>query len=154
MTRLLLTFAALGAGATLAMVPAVAAAQTRIDLRVEAVGTRRASGAEAAIGLRTLVSPYLRAEASVGGAFWHSAEPKLPSPRTEAAFRFLLDPINEQKWGLSFAGGLGYVDSPYLLVAADLEGQPMAGWRPAFRVALGGGTRIGLVLRRAIPNRR
>jgi hypothetical protein len=138
----------------LALLPWVAMAQVRMDVRIEGVHTGQADGAEAAIGARVPLGAYLRAEVSVGGEFFKPSDPKLPSPRTEVAIRFLLDPINQHKRGLSIAGGLGYVDRAYLLVAADLEGQPMGGWRPALRFALGGGVRLGLVLRRSTKGRR
>jgi hypothetical protein len=74
--------------------------------------------------------------------------------RVEAQVRFLLDPIAENRWGLSFAGGVGVRKDPYLMAAVDLEGPAVSWMRPAIQVALGGGTRMAVIFRSARKNRR
>ena len=75
--------------------------------------------------------------------------------RVDVLVRFLLDPFRQAKYGLSLGGGMsvraeaGDRARPLLLVAADLEGRRAAnGWVPALQVGLGGGVRLGVVLRR------
>ena len=75
--------------------------------------------------------------------------------------RFLLDPYGQTAWGISAGGGLslraepGDRVRPLLLVALDIEGRRSArGIAPAVQIGLGGGVRIGAVLRRAIGQRR
>jgi hypothetical protein len=74
--------------------------------------------------------------------------------RVDVLARFLLDPFRQTRWGLSAGGGLslradpGGPVRPQLLVAVDLEGRRSArGVSPAFQVGLGGGLRVGGVLR-------
>lgn len=76
--------------------------------------------------------------------------------RLDLLARFLLDPFRQAAYGLSVGGGIslraepGDQVRPLLLVAVDLEGRRSArGVAPALQVGLGGGTRIGVVLRRA-----
>ena len=87
------------------------------------------------------------------------------TPRADARIdvltRFLLDPFRQSRYGLSVGGGVGLRAEPHdrvrplLLVAMDLEGRRRAsGWAPAVQVGLGGGARVGLVLRRGAANAR
>ena len=75
--------------------------------------------------------------------------------RVDLLVRFLLDPFRQSAYGLSVGGGLsaraepGDHVRPRLLVAADLEGRRSAhGLVPALQMGLGGGVRVGVVLRR------
>lgn len=75
--------------------------------------------------------------------------------RADLLVRFLLDPFRQSAYGLSVGGGLsaraepGDRVRPRLLVAVDLEGRrSKRGVVPALQVGLGGGVRIGVVLRR------
>ena len=81
--------------------------------------------------------------------------------RLDVLARFLLDPFRQARYGFSVGGGIslraepGDVVRPVLLVAADLEGRRATnGWVPALQVGLGGGVRIGVVLRRGTPGAR
>ena len=81
--------------------------------------------------------------------------------RVDLLGRFLLDPFRQSPWGFSAGAGLslraesGDRVRPYLLVALDLEGRRSThGIAPAVQVGLGGGARIGVILRRvAAANR-
>lgn len=75
--------------------------------------------------------------------------------RADLLVRFLLDPFRQNAWGLSLGGGLsaraepGDHVRPRLLAAVDLEGRrSMRGVVPAIQVGLGGGVRLGVLLRR------
>jgi hypothetical protein len=75
--------------------------------------------------------------------------------RVDLLVRFLLDPFRQSAYGLSVGGGLsaraepGDRVRPRLLVAADLEGRRTThGIVPAIQLGLGGGVRIGVVVRR------
>lgn len=81
--------------------------------------------------------------------------------RLDVLARFLLDPFRQTAYGLSLGGGMslraeqGDRVRPVLLVAVDLEGRrSMRGLVPAVQVGLGGGTRIGIVLRRGAQGAR
>ena len=76
--------------------------------------------------------------------------------------RFLLDPFRERRWGpyggagvsAMYMGAGGSIGGSgawrgYLLAVAGLEGPAAHGILTSFEVGLGGGTRVGLVLRRA-----
>ncbi|HEY7878050.1 MAG TPA: hypothetical protein VIC55_07485 [Gemmatimonadaceae bacterium] len=82
------------------------------------------------------------------------------SGRADAIVRFLLDPFGESRWGLSTGGGVSVRYDPrrgwreYLVVVADLEGPASKAMVPAVQVGLGGGVRVGLVLRRGVKGRR
>lgn len=77
--------------------------------------------------------------------------------RVDAIARFLLDPLRENSTALSIGGGLSTpirrdgAHTPYLTVVVDVEGRRRAGWTPGVEAGLGGGARIGLVLRRSPP---
>jgi hypothetical protein len=81
--------------------------------------------------------------------------------RLDLLTRFLLDPFRQSPYGLSLGGGIGLRAEPgdhvrpVLLAALDLEGRRWAsGWAPALQVGLGGGARVGLVLRRGAARAR
>jgi hypothetical protein len=75
--------------------------------------------------------------------------------RVDLLTRFLLDPFRQSRYGLSLGGGIGLRAEPgdharpVLLAAIDVEGARWSsGWVPALQVGLGGGARVGIVLRR------
>jgi hypothetical protein len=81
--------------------------------------------------------------------------------RVDLVTRFLLDPFRQSRYGLSLGGGIGLRAEPgdhvraVLLAAADLEGARWSsGWVPAVQLGLGGGARLGIVLRRGTPRAR
>ena len=82
------------------------------------------------------------------------------SARVDFTARFLLDPFAEIRWGLYAGAGLSSRwDSSarwreYLLVIAGVEGPPVGAWRTAIEAGLGGGVRLGVVLRRTRRNGR
>lgn len=81
--------------------------------------------------------------------------------RVDLLARFLLDPFRQSAYGLSLGGGAslraeqGDRARPFLLVALDVEGRRSTmGVVPAVQVGLGGGVRVGVILRRAAPGTR
>ena len=81
--------------------------------------------------------------------------------RLDVLARFLLDPFRQTSYGLSIGGGMslraeqGDRVRPVLLVAVDVEGRRSThGLVPALQVGLGGGARIGVILRRGTAGAR
>ena len=86
--------------------------------------------------------------------------------RTDLVTRFSMDPFRQSRWA-SYAGAglsgryrskLDGGSRAYLLVFVGVEGPlPLgerAGWVPALEVGLGGGGRVGLIMRKGINARR
>jgi hypothetical protein len=87
------------------------------------------------------------------GATWRDQTSRA-SGRVDVIARFLLDPFRETPVGLSFGGGLSvpYTNGdtrlqPYLTAVIDVEGRMRGPVTPAVQIGLGGGTRIGFLLR-------
>lgn len=81
--------------------------------------------------------------------------------RLDLLARFVLDPFRQTRYGVSLGGGMslraepGERARPVLLVALDLEGRRAGhGWVPAVQLGLGGGARLGLVVRRGAEGSR
>ena len=86
--------------------------------------------------------------------------------RADFVSRFSLDSFRQSRWVPYAGGGLSgrfrsLADGGakgYLLVFLGIEGPlpdgKMSGWAPAVEVGLGGGARVGLILRRGINGRR
>lgn len=122
----------------------------------------RTTGVEAGLGLTVPAGIYVRSGLVAGvGAGRHGAE-----GRTDFVVRFNLDPFRQSRWAPYGGGGIsGRYRSEldggsraYLLIFLGIEG-PLAtgrtsGWVPAFELGLGGGARVGLILRRGINARR
>jgi len=86
--------------------------------------------------------------------------------RTDFVSRFSLDPFRQSRWapyaGVGISGRyrseLDGGSRAYLLIFLGVEGPlplgEMSGWVPAFELGLGGGARVGIVLRQGINARR
>ncbi len=154
---------ALGAAGAM---PAIGGAQMnqqkfQSEGRVDAIFAR--SGAvEVAYGFSVPAGIYVRTGLVAGiGAGRHGVD-----GRTDAIARFSMDPFRQSRWAPYAGAGLsGRYRSErdggsraYLLVFLGLEG-PLAlgvrdGWVPAFELGLGGGARVGVILRRGVNARR
>jgi hypothetical protein len=122
----------------------------------------RTSGVEAGFGVSVPAGIYVRSGVVAGfGAGRHGAE-----GRTDFITRFSLDPFRQSRWAPYAGGGISgryrtKLDGgsrAYLLILLGVEG-PLAvgrtsGWVPAVELGLGGGVRLGLVVRRGINARR
>ncbi len=133
----------------------------QLEGRFDAIFARDA-GAEAGLGVSIPAGIYIRSGIVVGvGAGRHGAE-----GRTDLISRFSLDPFRQFRWAPYGGGGisgryrskLDGGSKAYLMVFLGVEGPlpigRMAGLVPAVEVGLGGGVRIGVVLRRGINARR
>ena len=122
----------------------------------------RTAAVEAGLGLSVPAGIYVR-NGLVGGvgAGRHGIE-----GRTDLLSRFTLDPFRQSRWALYGGGGISGRYRPredggshaYLLLVLGLEGplrqRQTPGWEPAFELGLGGGARVGVILRRGITGRR
>ena len=129
-------------------------AEFRADV-ITGNGTTTQAGA----GLVVPLDIYVRLglDAAVGST-WRDGVAR-GSGRVDGIARFLLDPFRQVPLGLSLGGGLSvpYVVGeerlrPYLTAVIDVEGRMRGPITPAIEVGLGGGTRVGVVLR-ASPSR-
>jgi hypothetical protein len=133
----------------------------QVEGRVDAI-IARTTGFEAGVGVSVPSGIYMRLGAVAGvGAGRHGAE-----GRTDLIARFSLDPFRQSRWapyggaGISgrYRNELDGGSRAYLLVFLGLEGPlPLgasSGIVPAVEVGLGGGARIGVILRRGVTSRR
>lgn len=146
--------------------PGVLAAQViqqkfQSELRLDAI-IARTSAVEAAYGFTVPAGIYMRTGLVAGlGVGRHGV-----GGRTDLIGRFSLDPFRQSRWApYAGAGVSGRYRSErdggsraYLLVFLGVEGPlPLgerAGWVPALEVGLGGGGRVGVIMRRGINARR
>jgi hypothetical protein len=150
----------------LAALPVVGSGQM-VQQRIQSEGRldaifARTSGVEAAYGFTVPVGIYVRSGIIAGvGVGRHGAE-----GRTDFISRFSFDPFRQTRWapyagaGLSgrYRTDLDGGSRAYLLVFLGVEGPlplgELSGWVPAVEVGLGGGARVGLILRRGVNARR
>ena len=136
------------------------------ELRVDVIAART-TGVYAGGGVSTPLGTYVRLGAIVaagvvtgGGPSISSAAERRASARADLLARFLVDPFLQSRWAPYAGGGAsvrydeGGHGRGYLVALIGIEGPPTGGLLPALEVGLGGGTRVGLTLRRAVPNRR
>ena len=111
-------------------------------------------------GLTRDLGSYVRLDGALAGGVARAGDDTGASGRAELVGRFLLDPFRQSRWGFYAGGGLiarsddgddvrGYFT---LLFGAELpvEGRML----PALELGIGGGTRVGLVVRRGRMDRR
>jgi len=135
------------------------------ELRVDAIAGN-CPAAQLGVGAQIPLGYYVRI-GIVGavGAALESREPGATDDRLDGRLdvlaRFLLDPFRQSRYGFSLGGGMslraepGEVARPLLLVAIDLEGRRARnGLTPAVQLGLGGGVRLGVVLRRGAASAR
>jgi hypothetical protein len=132
------------------------------EARVDYIGPNPAV-VHAGVGVNVPAGTYLRVSlVGAGGASWDEGR-TAGSARADVIGRFLFDPFRERRWGLSAGGGLSvrYDQGmgarrwrPLLALVVDLEMPRIGSVAPALQVGLGGGARVGLIIRGADPNRR
>jgi hypothetical protein len=134
----------------------------RAEARVDYIGPNP-DVVHLGVGVNVPAATYLRVNVVVaGGAAWDEGRAR-ESMRADVIGRFTFDPFRERHWGLSAGGGLsvrydqvngGRRWRPLLALVLDLEGPRNRSVAPALQVGLGGGARVGLIIRGADPNRR
>lgn len=82
------------------------------------------------------------------------------SSRVDGFARFHLDPFRESRWapyggaGLSTRFDEGSRPRAYVLAFAGIDGPVQHGLTTSFEAGLGGGARLGVILRQAVAERR
>lgn len=143
---------------------------SRLQLALAADVVRAESTAlHLGVGASVIVGRYVRLGALVAGGPRLDGDRDGARPldvRADAFVRFVVDPYVERRWAPYGAAGasvrrtperraplaIGPANErvrPYLLLALGVEGPPTRGWLPAAELGVGGGTRLGVVLRRA-----
>jgi hypothetical protein len=133
----------------------------RPELKIEGT-TGRPQALQLIAGVAIPLGNYVRFALAAGGgmARGDDADRRIASARADVAARFLLDPYRESRWGLSAGGGLtvrhepGHGTRGYLAILLDLEAPPTGRIVPAIQVGLGGGARVGVLLRGTREGRR
>jgi hypothetical protein len=135
-------------------------AQSRPQVRVDAIVANHWASVQAGAGLQIPVGYYVRV--GVDGAVGTDVvtgnstlgSNTVASGRVDVIARFLFDPFRQQRYGLSAGGGVSARASqhgkvrPYLVAVLDLEGpRSSRGLSPAVQLGLGGGVRLGALLR-------
>lgn len=139
------------------LVPARLRAQvptgSQVGVRLDAISSRAAT-VQFGMTANATAGVYVRLEANVaGGLAWHDGT-QYGSARLDALSRFTLDPFLESRRALYGLGGVSMMYDgferwrPRLLAGFGIEGPVRRGRVMALEVALGGGARVGLVVRR------
>jgi hypothetical protein len=131
------------------------------EFRLDAIFAR-STAVEAAYGFTVPAGIYVRTGLVAGiGAGRHGL-----GGRSDLIARFSFDPFRQSRWapyagaGLSgrYRSKLDGGSKAYLLVFLGVEGPlplgELKGWVPALEAGLGGGARVGVILRRGINARR
>ena len=135
----------------------------RPEARLDYLGPRP-HAIQAGFGVNAPLGTYVRVGfVGAGGVGWN-AERSGASLRADVIARFAFDPFRERRWGVSLGGGLslrhdsavteGSRWRPLLALVADLEGPTTGPIAPAIQLGLGGGARVGIVVRWADRERR
>ena len=110
-------------------------------------------------GLNLPAGYYMRVGLTAAGGVAWRAGVAAGSARVDFTTRYLLDPFGELRWGVYGGAGVSTrIDESqartFLLVVGGVEGPASHGWRTSIEAGLGGGARLGIVLRRARKNGR
>ncbi|MEO7368765.1 MAG: hypothetical protein ABIZ36_12470 [Gemmatimonadaceae bacterium] len=128
---------------------------TSIEGRVDVIGAKN-SAAQAGIGILMFGGTYLRT--GLVGAIGATRDGI--SSRADGFALFHLDPFRESHWapygGAGISGRFDQGSRPraYLLVFAGVDGPVKNGLTTSFEAGLGGGVRLGVIIRQAVAERR
>ena len=142
----------------------VAGAQAQADTTAKPVDAEmrldgiisRVSAIQLGVGLMTTAGYYVRVGAD--GALGFSQHGL--SGRVDGLARFHFDPFRQSRWAPYGGGGIsgrfdkGERGRAYLLVFLGIDGPVEGSVAPTFELGLGGGARIGVILRQARKDRR
>jgi len=123
-----------------------------LEYRLDGIVTR-GGAVEAGLGAVIPMGTYTRLslDGAAGPSWSHGTVST--AARVDAIGRFLLDPFRETPVAVSLGGGVSvpYVEHgrvrPYLTAVVDVEGRRRKGVTPAVQLGVGGGARVGVVLR-------
>jgi hypothetical protein len=116
----------------------------------------RVSALQLGAGFTAAAGSYVRTGVIAGVGFSRNGL----SGRVDGIARFHFDPFRQSRWAPYGGGGIsGRFDSnektrAYLLLLLGLDGPVYNGATPSFELGLGGGARIGVLVRRATAERR
>jgi hypothetical protein len=112
-------------------------------------------------GVAVDAGTYMRLGVDLGVGFEHRSDGALVGvQRLEGVGRFHVDPFRQTSAGAYFGGGMairheaGSHARALLVALIGLEGKPHRGVAAALEAGVGGGVRLGIVLRGARPGRR
>ena|SRR5436305_9971989 len=132
-----------------------------LELRVDAIDVRSTERwtLQGGAGVNVPLGDYVRLEMDGAAGVTKRDSIHYTSGRVDAIARFLLDPFGETRWGLSIGGGLSALIAQshangYLVVVTDLEAPRIGRVVPALQLGLGGGVRVGIILRPQLSGRR
>jgi hypothetical protein len=127
------------------------------EFRADAIIARQ-TAVQAGAGVVMPLGVYMRFSIDAAGGATFAEGASRASGRVDAIGRFLLDPFRETPVAVSIGGGVSvpYVDGqdrvrPYLTAVIDIEGRQRSKLTPALQIGLGGGARVGFVLRASPP---
>jgi len=126
-----------------------------VEVRLDALFAR-VDAIHAGVGATVPLGNYVRA--GIVGATGLSGDGH--SARIDVLARFHLDPFRESRWAPYAGGGLttrfdrGRNAHTYLMLLAGIDGPAANGLGTSVEAALGGGGRVGIILRRTRRERR
>ncbi len=125
----------------------------QVEARIDALLGRRPT-AQLGIGLTRALGTYVRIDAvAAAGPAFRDGGARLSS-RVDATARFVLDPFRQLRRGLYAGGGLSArrtakETTGNVVALVGVEGARRNGYAPAVELGLGGGVRVGVVIRQA-----
>ena len=129
------------------------------EARVDFIDAR-ATAAHVGVGISVPASMYVRLGiVGAAGQAWNDGH-TTAAGRIDGLVRFVVDPLREFRWAPYAMGGVGGIydgDERWRAVVVGvlgIEGPGAGTVIPALEVGFGGGFRVGVALRRAIPGRR
>lgn len=124
------------------------------ELRTDVIASSGRTSVQVAGGVQIPAGYYARIGLVAGAGTDIVRGGQETSARVDVVGRFLLDPFRQTNWGISAGAGVsvraraGDHVRPVLLAVIDVEGRrSVSGISPAIQVGLGGGVRVGTVLR-------
>ncbi|MGH7654792.1 MAG: hypothetical protein ACREN6_09020 [Gemmatimonadaceae bacterium] len=131
----------------------------QVELRADVLAGPPA-GAQVGVGANVAAGYYLRIGVDAAAGASARDGTAFASGRVDVVTRYLLDPFNEFRWAPYIGGGLTAqwdrraTRRGDLLLLVGIEGPVHGGWLTSVELGLGGGARLGVVLRRARSNGR
>ncbi|HUQ83242.1 MAG TPA: hypothetical protein VM076_18965 [Gemmatimonadaceae bacterium] len=129
------------------------------EARVDFIDAR-AAAAHVGVGFSVPAGTYVRLGiVGAAGQAWRHGESG-GAGRVDALVRFVVDPLREFRWAPYAAGGIGGIYDrsekwrAVLVGVLGIEGPASGSVVPAIEIGFGGGARVGVVIRRAMPGRR